>query len=74
MTLMRPFLALALGLATVPISFLLSRAVLTEWYLRTLTHGDGQVGLSIFFGSLLIALIFGLAVFGVILIIGRKGR
>ncbi|WP_267383098.1 hypothetical protein, partial [Sphingomonas sp. GC_Shp_6] len=56
-------LALLLGTIALPLGFVASEAALTRWYLQTETHGDGQVGLSIFFGSLFNALICGAVVF-----------
>ena len=74
MTWKRVALASTLGAAALPIGFFLSEATLSRWYMCTDPHGDGQVGLSIFFGSLFNALICGVITAGVVLIQGRLRR
>jgi hypothetical protein len=74
MTWKRLALAYLLGFVALPLGYYLSKAASTWWYMRTDPDGDGQVGLSIFVGSLFMALICGLVTFGAVLIQGHQRR
>ena len=74
MTWKRLALALLSTVVAIPVSFLVSKAGLTQWYMHTDPHGDGQLGLSIVFGSAYTALMCGAAIFVAVLFIRWQRR
>ena len=73
MTWKRLSLALLLTVVAIPVIFLAVKAGMTQWYIYKDPHGDGQLGLSIVFGSAFIALMCGTATFMAVLF-GRQPR
>ena len=67
--------ALAFLLAVIALltSFLLTKMILTWWYMRPGAYGDGQAGLSIVYGSIGFAMLCGLVTFGIVLKKCRRG-
>ena len=74
MTWKRFALAALLASATLPLGFFLSKAALAEWYMHLDERGDGQVGMSVLFGSLFNALICGAVMFCAVMFYGRRSR
>ena len=72
MTWKRLALAALLSAVTVLASFFSVQTIQTEWYARIEPHGDGQVGMSIFFGSAFVALICGAVMFVAVAFGGRE--
>lgn len=74
MTWKRLAFALLLTVIVIPVSFLVAEAGLTQCYMHTDPHGDGQLGLSIVFGGAFTALMCGAATFVAVLFIRRQPR
>ncbi len=70
----RTSLAALPAVIAVPAAFFLSKALLTRWYLIADSRDDGQTGLSIIFGSVIVSLLVGLITIGTTILIARRSR